>query len=91
MIGGIPAAKEIQNKCGIANYTPPPGAIIVKCDSCGCDVWIGVRQQGALKMFPSILTICPLCIVILAPDALRNVQSLGGQSGKFHLTDGTSL
>lgn len=84
----FPANRLAQRELGILEYSPPPGAGLIACSECRRACWIGVRQMEALGANPKYLVLCPLCSIgAVRPLDKLEVGNLGGESGKFKLTN----
>lgn len=91
ILAGTPATPEGQRAAHLVAYIPQPGAAIVKCDECGCEMWLGPRQQEMQKAGARAL--CALCLAPLMNTAGTVVatQSLGGTGGSYVTDDGDAI
>lgn len=89
VITGPPESRKKQRKLGILNYIPPPGAIKLICHRCGIKVWIGPKQQEAIKRSKHEV-VCTGCMIEMVKEnggGMPDIQNLGGIGGSY-LLDG---
>lgn len=80
---GIPVRRDEQRKASLADYTPPPHAVVAKAACCGIEVWLGPRQQAMRAQRPATTVMCARCCAMKFPAA--KTEHLGGTGGTFNL------
>lgn len=53
---------EITSQPGFTPYVPAAGYVPAPCAVCGCDGWLGPKQQAAKAKNDSLTILCALCV-----------------------------